>query len=61
MRVRVLENGSVGDIQVAKSAGHRDLDVSAMDAVKQWRFEPALRGKDPVAVWATVPVNFELH
>ena len=61
LRVRVLENGRVGEIRVEKSAGHRDLDSSAMDAVKKWLFEPALRGKDPVAVWVLLPVSFELQ
>jgi protein TonB len=61
LKVRVLENGRVGEIKVEKSAGHRDLDRAASEAVKQWLFEPALRGKDPVAVWVSLPVSFELH
>lgn len=61
LRVRVLENGRVGEVRVEKSAGHRDLDSSAMDAVKKWLFEPALRGRDPVAVWVLLPVSFELR
>ena len=51
LRVRVLENGRVGDVLVEQSAGFRDLDISAADAVKKWLFEPARRGKEAVAVW----------
>jgi protein TonB len=61
LRVRVLENGRVGDVHVEKSAGFRDLDRAAMEAVKKWIFEPARRGKDPVAVWVMLPVKFELR
>jgi TonB family protein len=61
LRVRVLENGQVGDVLVQQSAGFRDLDTAAMDAVKKWLFEPARRGKDPVSVWVLLPVKFELH
>ena len=61
LRVRVLENGRVGEVQVEQSAGFRDLDLAAMDAVKKWLFEPARRGKDAVSVWVVLPVKFELH
>jgi periplasmic protein TonB len=61
LRVRVLENGKVGDMFIDKSAGFRDLDFAAMEAVKKWLFEPARRGKEPVSVWVLLPVKFELH
>ena len=61
LRVRVLENGRVGEVIVDQSAGFRDLDVAAIDAVKKWLFEPARQGKSPVAVWVLLPVKFELH
>jgi TonB family protein len=61
LRVRVLENGRVGEVVVDQSAGFRDLDVAAMEAVKKWLFEPARRGKEAVSVWVMLPVKFELH
>jgi periplasmic protein TonB len=61
LRVRVLENGHVGEVLIEKSAGFRELDSSAAEAVKKWLFEPARRGKDPVQVWVLLPVKFELH
>ena len=37
------------------------LSEAALDAVRQWRYEPAtLRGR-PVAVTFTLTVRFELH
>jgi protein TonB len=61
LRVRVLENGHVGEVLIEKSAGFSDLDFSAAEAVKKWLFEPARRGKEPVQVWVLLPVKFELH
>ena len=61
LRVHVLENGRVGEVLVEQSAGFRDLDLAATEAVKKWLFEPAKRGKDPVSVWVMLPVKFELH
>jgi TonB family protein len=61
LRVRVLENGKVGAVLVEQSAGFRDLDFAAVEAVKKWLFEPARRGKEPVSVWVLLPVKFELR
>jgi periplasmic protein TonB len=61
LRVRVLENGRVGEVLIEKSAGFRELDFAAAEAVKKWLFEPARRGNAPVQVWVLLPVKFELH
>ena len=61
LRVRVLETGRVGEVIVDQSAGFRDLDAAAAEAVKNWRFEPARQGKEPVSVWVLLPVKFELR
>jgi periplasmic protein TonB len=61
LRVQVLADGRVGEILVEISAGHPDLDHAAIDAVRQWRFEPARRGAEPVASWVLLPVEFHLQ
>ena len=61
LKLHVLENGKVGEVQIEQSAGHPDLDLAAADAVRQWLFEPARMGKQPIAVWVLLPVKFELH
>lgn len=60
LRVHVLADGRVGEIIVENSAGHSDLDEAATDAVRQWHFEPARRGAEPVATWVLLPVQFQL-
>ncbi|MGH7397396.1 MAG: energy transducer TonB [Candidatus Rokuibacteriota bacterium] len=60
LRVHVMADGRIGDVLVERSAGHPDLDEAAMQAVRRWRFEPARRGVDAVAMWVLLPVEFRL-
>ena len=60
LKIYVSDTGRVEDVLVERSAGYQDLDLAAMEAVKQWRFEPARRGKQSVAVWVMLPVRFAL-
>jgi periplasmic protein TonB len=59
--VFVAADGRVGEVVVKQSAGHPDLDAAAADAVKRWRFEPARRGSESVAMWVLLPVEFRLR
>ena len=61
LKLQVLENGKVGEVQIERSAGHVDLDNAAVDAVKRWLFQPARMGTIPVAVWVLLPVKFEIQ
>jgi TonB family protein len=55
----VKADGTVGDITIARSL-HPDLDQAAIDAAKQWEFEPATRNGKPVAVMVTIAMSFTL-
>ena len=59
--VFVGTDGHVVDVVVKQSAGHPDLDRAASEAVRRWRFEPARRGADAVAMWVELPVEFHLR
>ncbi len=59
--VFVGTDGRVVDVVVKQSAGHPDLDRAASEAVRRWRFEPARRGADAVAMWVELPVEFHLR
>src|SRR5271165_750812 len=52
--------GSPQRIRVQQAAG-MGLDEKAIDAVQQWRFEPATRNGQPVPVMINVEVNFRLY
>lgn len=61
LKMRITAQGRVEELQVERSAGHPDLDHSAMEAVQRWRFEPARRSGEPVAMWVLIPVEFKLQ
>jgi periplasmic protein TonB len=56
----VDERGKVRDVHVTRSLDKR-LDQNAIDAVKQWKFNPAMRNGKPVAVFTSVEVDFRLY
>lgn len=60
LKIYVSDRGLVEDVLVEHSAGHQELDLAAMEAVKRWRFEPARQSNRPVAVWVMLPVRFTL-
>jgi len=60
LKIQVLPEGLVGEIQLLQSAGDSSLDEAAQKAVKQWKFQPGLSGSKPITVWMTLPVKFEL-
>lgn len=55
----VTPDGRAYGIRVARSLG-MGLDEKAVEAVRQWHFEPALKDGRPVAVAVDVEVNFRL-
>lgn len=58
--VVVGPEGRPRDIRVQRSLG-LGLDEKAMEAVKSWKFEPARKDGQPVAVQINVEVNFRLY
>jgi len=58
----VLQDGSVGDVQITRSLDHTfGLDNEAIKAVKQWRFAPGTRLGQPVPVLVTIELTFTLR
>ena len=51
-------DGKVSETKVV-STPHPELNQLAMDAVKQWEFEPAMKDGKPTASLITVGVNFQ--
>jgi TonB family protein len=61
LKVQVLTNGKVGQIEVKRSSGHEILDQSALYTVKQWKFIPARKGEDTIPMWVNIPIKFQLQ
>jgi TonB family protein len=56
----VETDGSVGDVRVTKSLDE-DLDLEAVKAVRQWRFEPGKKDGKAVRVQITLEMTFTLR
>jgi TonB family protein len=56
LEITIGTDGSVADAKVLRSIPV--LDRAALDAAKQWRYEPTLLNGQPVPVIMTVTVNF---
>jgi len=54
----VDSSGAVRDVHVEHSLGP-DFDANAIKAVEQYRFKPAMKSGEPVAVALIVEVNFQ--
>jgi protein TonB len=61
LKVQVLSNGQVGEIEVKKSSGYDVLDRSALNTVRKWKFVPARKGETPVSLWVNIPIRFQLQ
>ncbi len=56
----VTPEGNTTDIKVTSPLGS-GLDEKAIEAVRQWKFEPAMKDGKPVAVKVAVEVSFHLY
>lgn len=57
----VNTNGIPENIHIVRSTKHPDLDQKAIEAVRQYRFRPALYHGHPVPVLINIAVNFRIY
>jgi len=60
LNVLVDAQGRAQQVEVARSSGHRVLDIAAREAVLGARFRPVLRDGVAVPAWGVVPIRFRL-
>lgn len=59
--VDVQPDGTAGDVGIVTSSGHDCLDAAALDAVRRWRFRPAVDERAvPYACTVKLPITFTL-
>ena len=56
----VDRDGNVQEVSIARPVG-LGLDEKAVAAVNKWKFDPAMKDKEPVNVQINVEVNFRLY
>lgn len=60
LRILVYKDGSVKDVIVVRPSGTNvGFEESALEAVKQWVFKPAIQNQKPVSVWVNYPIKFQ--
>jgi protein TonB len=61
LRVHVGPDGLPYAVDLVQGSGSRALDRAASDAVRRWRFRPAIRNGEAVAGTVQVPITFNLQ
>jgi protein TonB len=61
VRVVIGKDGRVVRAGIQRSSGVPSLDAAAVAAVRQWRFEPILRGGVAVVAAVPIPVQFRIE
>jgi protein TonB len=60
LHVEVDPQGHASNVSLVQSCGYSDLDESALDTVKSWRFKPATVAGIAISTSVNVPVRFRL-
>lgn len=61
LSVRIDENGRAVTVSVLRSSGYEEMDRSAVEAIRNWKFQPAMSDGQPVAHDVTIPVRFTIR
>ena len=57
----VRADGTIGEMEILRAPDPRfGFEFAAIDAVKQWRFQPGLLNGKPIAITIRVIVEFTL-
>jgi TonB family protein len=60
LQVYVEADGRVSAARLIRSSGFCPFDIAALEAVKDWRYQPALQGGKPVGTWWLTNVAFAI-
>lgn len=60
LRVSVTAEGRASRVELETSSGFSILDEAALEAVREWQFEPARMGPRAIGSEIQVPVRFQL-
>lgn len=61
VKVLVDKNGNVKDAIIAKESGaNAGFEEAALEAAKLCKWKPAMQNKQPVALWVTYEIKFQL-
>ena len=58
-KITILPDGKAGHITIVRSSNHRSVDQACIDAIRLWKFRPAIRNGKPVVGYITE--KFVMH
>jgi TonB family protein len=61
MNAVIGKDGSLLSLAVVSKLADPDLAAAALEAARQWRYQPTLLNGEPVEVLTTITVNFKLE
>ena len=61
LQILVMPDGTAGSVTLHKTSGYAVLDDAALNAVKSWRFIPAMDGHFPIQSAVRLPIRFDLR
>ncbi len=56
----VTQEGGIYSLELSKTSGYPALDRSALNTVRLWKFNPAMRNHQPTPACYRLPINFVL-
>ena len=59
-QILISETGAVEEVKILKSESEV-FDKAVIEALRQWKYEPPMKGGKPVREWYTITVKFKLH
>lgn len=60
LKVPILFDGTIGNIEILDSSGRDDFDKAARECVKKWKFKPAMQSGIRVTMAVRIPITFEI-
>lgn len=60
LRVEVSGEGRCLQARIHRGSGYEMLDRAALNAVRNWRFVPAMQSGKTISAWVEIPIRFEL-
>lgn len=58
LRLKIAADGALVDAQIERSSGNGNIDRSALDVVKRWKFKGGVKDGKDVGGEITVPITF---
>jgi TonB family protein len=60
LRLEMLADGTISEVQIVRSSGHPILDAAAQETAKTWTHQPAMQDGVAVTRWADITLSFAL-